>query len=73
MLSNLFTSTRVVNTRLSRKTMFSRYSIPLLALTGAIAVSSEKKNGQTIGSVQDTGTGIDREIMPRLLQICDKV
>jgi signal transduction histidine kinase len=33
---------------------------------GTITVSTEKKNGQAIISVQDTGSGIDSDIMPRL-------
>jgi signal transduction histidine kinase len=33
---------------------------------GAITISTEKRDGQAIVSVQDTGTGIDPGIMPRL-------
>jgi signal transduction histidine kinase len=33
---------------------------------GQITISAETKNGETIVSVKDTGTGIDKEIIPRL-------
>jgi signal transduction histidine kinase len=33
---------------------------------GTIKIAAEKKNGQIIVSVKDTGTGIDSDIMPRL-------
>ncbi|WP_187147463.1 sensor histidine kinase [Candidatus Nitrososphaera gargensis] len=33
---------------------------------GTITVSTENKNGQAVVSVQDTGSGIDSDIMPRL-------
>lgn len=33
---------------------------------GTITIAAEKKNGQVIVSVRDTGTGIDSDIMPRL-------
>lgn len=33
---------------------------------GTIKIAAEKKNGQIVVSVQDTGVGIDSDIMPRL-------
>lgn len=50
--------TQVVSNLLDNATKFTK--------EGTITIATEKKEGQAIVSVQDTGTGIDLDIMPRL-------
>jgi len=50
--------TQVVSNLLDNATKFTK--------EGTITIATEKRGGQVIVSVQDTGTGIDLDIMPRL-------
>lgn len=50
--------TQVVSNLLDNATKFTK--------EGTITIATEKNEGQAIVSVQDTGTGIDLDIMPRL-------